>query len=40
VQRLDIARAEFEPRWNRWNAIRTGCATLATVLFLLVLIRV
>ena len=40
VQRLDIARAEFEPRWNRWNAFRTACATLATVLFLLVLIRV
>ncbi len=40
VQRLDIARAEFEPRWNRWNAFRTGCATLATVLLLLVLIRV
>ena len=37
VQRSQIARAEFEPRWNRWNAIRTALAVLATVLLLLAL---
>ena len=50
LQRLDVATLEeaalrqareaVEPSWNRWNAIRTGCATLATFLFLLVLLRV
>ena len=40
VQRNEVSRQEFEPRWNRWNAFRTGCATVATVLFLLVLLRV
>jgi uncharacterized membrane protein len=39
VQRSDITREEFEPRWNRWNAVRTVCATLASVLLLLVLVR-
>jgi uncharacterized membrane protein len=37
VQRGDIAREEFEPRWNRWNAIRTALAVLATLLLLVVL---
>ena len=37
---LQQAREAFEPRWNRWNALRTACATLATVPFLLVLLRV
>ena len=45
LQRLDAgtldaaarrrARADFEPRWNRWNALRTVCASLATMLLLL-----
>ncbi len=45
LQRLDVvslsetplrhAREAFEPRWNRWNVIRTACACLATVLLLL-----
>lgn len=33
------ARDEFEPRWNRWNAIRTALATVASILMLLVLAR-
>jgi uncharacterized membrane protein len=33
------ARDEFEPRWNRWNAIRTVCASLVTILLLLLLLR-
>ena len=36
---LRQAREAFEPSWNRWNAVRTACATLATVLWL-VLLRV
>jgi uncharacterized membrane protein len=39
VQRLDVTREEFEPRWNRWNAIRTAFALLATVLLLVLLVR-
>src|SRR5690606_20760994 len=31
------ARDEFEPRWNKWNAIRTVFATVASTLLLLVL---
>ncbi|MPY87539.1 MAG: DUF1772 domain-containing protein [Luteitalea sp.] len=34
------ARDDFEPRWNRWNAIRTGCASLSSILLLLLLTRV
>ena len=34
------ARNEFEPRWNRWNMIRTACASLVSVLWLLLLVRV
>jgi uncharacterized membrane protein len=26
------ARKDFEPSWNRWNAFRTACASLVTVL--------
>jgi hypothetical protein len=47
LQRLDVmslsettlrhAREAFEPRWNRWNVIKTVCASLATVLLLLLL---
>lgn len=39
VQRLDVTRAEFEPRWNRWNVARTACASLASVLLVLLLLR-
>jgi uncharacterized membrane protein len=50
LQRLDLAaldaaalrqaRDRFEPRWNRWNAIRTACACLASVLWVLLVLRV
>lgn len=49
LQRLDVAtmtetmrqraREAFEPRWNRWNVIRTVCASLVSVLLLLLLLR-
>lgn len=49
IQRLDSstmdemtrqhAREEFEPRWNRWNLFRTGCASVVTALLLIVLLR-
>jgi uncharacterized membrane protein len=29
------ARADFEPRWNRWNVFRTACASLTVILLLL-----
>ncbi len=34
------ARDDFEPRWNRWNEIRTVCASVASLLLMLLLIRV
>lgn len=34
-----VARAEFEPRWNRWNAIRTLFACLVSVLLMILLLR-
>ena len=34
------ARADFEPRWNRWNAIRTACGCLTSILLLILLFRV
>jgi uncharacterized membrane protein len=34
------ARDDFEPRWNRWNAIRTACASLTSILMLILLFRV
>lgn len=47
VQTLDIdtmdetmqfaERKHFEPRWNRWNAIRTGFASLASALLTVLL---
>lgn len=40
LQRNAVSRQEFEPRWNRWNVFRTACAVLATLLWLLVLLRV
>lgn len=36
---LQSARQQFEPRWNRWNALRTVFATLTSVLLLLILFR-
>jgi uncharacterized membrane protein len=30
-----VARLGFEPRWNRWNVVRTVLAVVATVLLLL-----
>jgi len=30
-------RDDFEGRWNRWNAIRTACACLTSILLLIVL---
>ena len=33
------ARADFEVRWNRWNAIRTACASLTSILMLILLFR-
>ncbi len=35
---LSTARQAFEPRWNRWNAIRTAVAALVTVLLLILLL--
>ena len=32
-------RREFEPRWNRWNGIRTVCASVASVLLLVLIFR-
>ena len=34
------ARGNFEVRWNRWNAIRTACASLTSILLLILLLRV
>jgi uncharacterized membrane protein len=34
------ARHAFEARWNRWNAFRTACASLTSVLLMLLLLRV
>ncbi len=36
---LAEARRGFEPRWNRWNAIRTALGALATLLLLVLLLR-
>jgi uncharacterized membrane protein len=33
------ARNEFEPRWNRWNSIRTACACVVSMLLILLLLR-
>jgi uncharacterized membrane protein len=34
---MAAARAAFEPRWNRWNAIRTTVACLASVLLIVLI---
>jgi len=36
---LEEARHNFEPRWNRWNSIRTVVAILTTVMLIVVLYR-
>lgn len=33
------ARVEFESRWNRWNSLRTGVATLSSALLIALLSR-
>lgn len=33
------ARDDFEPRWNRANAIRTTCASLVSIVLMLLLLR-
>ena len=33
------ARSAFESRWNRWNQIRTGVATIAALLLLVLILR-
>ena len=33
------ARQDFELRWNTWNSIRTGLASLVSVLLLILLLR-
>jgi len=35
-----LARDDFEPRWNRWNAIRAAFASVAALLLMVLLIRV
>lgn len=50
LQKLDLAsmndttrrhaREHFEPRWNRWNVIRSGWAGLTSILLMLLLLRV
>ena len=37
---LETARQEFEPRWVRWNGIRTVLATLVTLALLVLLLRI
>ncbi len=32
-----LARDEFEPRWNRWNSVRTVLASLTSVLLLILM---
>jgi len=34
------ARERFEPRWNRWNTIRTALAALTSAMLILLLIRI
>ena len=33
------ARENFEPRWNRWNAIRTALSSLVSALLIMLLFR-
>ncbi|MBT9316876.1 anthrone oxygenase family protein [Leptothoe spongobia] len=36
---LKAARIDFEPGWNRWNLVRTSFASLASVLFMILLFK-
>lgn len=36
---LKESRKRFEPRWIRWNTVRTVVATMSTALFLLVVLK-
>ena len=36
---LKVAREEFEPRWNRWNAIRTVISTMVSAVLIILLFR-
>lgn len=36
---LKTARSDFEPRWNRWNTIRTVFACLVTIILLSLLVQ-
>ncbi len=36
---LAQARSAFEPRWNRWNRIRTVVATLTSALLMVLVLR-
>ena len=36
---LAAARADFEPRWNRWNELRTVLAILTSLLLIVVALR-
>ncbi len=36
---LKAARMDFEPGWNRWNLVRTPMAGLASVLFMILLLK-
>ena len=36
---LAAARGDFEPRWNRWNQIRTVHATLTSALLIVLVLR-
>ena len=38
-QDLQIGRAAFEPRWNRWNNIRTVFASLVSLLLMILLLQ-
>ncbi|MDJ0659497.1 MAG: DUF1772 domain-containing protein [Crocosphaera sp.] len=37
---LKAARLDFEPRWNRWNAIRTFFACLTSTLLIILLLEI
>jgi len=49
LQRLELSkmneaaqkrsRADFETRWNQWNIIRTACSCVASILLLVLLLR-
>jgi len=36
---LERARAQFEPRWNRWNTIRAVCAAFVSIVLAVLLLR-